>query len=210
MVATELITGMEDIINHIKQLEQENKELKEENKKLKEEKEREYDGRCADNDDNESRENKLKEEIKTLKEANNLWYSGMSKLFDEPDGEKSSVEIEMDAGKVVVVRREFFRDMTGISGVGQMIEETGEWFMKTHSNSLDFMRWSEADPVIMVRKILKEYDGYYEKQKDYAEIIDELAQYIEYIDQNACDVFNKFTEKRRDVFDEAECHIKKN
>jgi hypothetical protein len=34
MVATELITGMEDIINYLKQLEQENKQLKEENKKL--------------------------------------------------------------------------------------------------------------------------------------------------------------------------------
>ena len=37
MVATELITGMEEIVQHIKELEIKNKKLQEENKKLKKE-----------------------------------------------------------------------------------------------------------------------------------------------------------------------------
>jgi len=37
MVATELITGMEDIVQHIKELEEKNRKLQEENKKLQEE-----------------------------------------------------------------------------------------------------------------------------------------------------------------------------
>lgn len=59
----------------------------------------------------------------------------------------------------------------------------------------------------MKKKILNECDEYYQKQKDYAEIIDELATMIENIDQNACDVFNKLTEKYRNVFDEVNCNI---
>ena len=83
-----------------------------------------------------------------------------------------------------------------------IIETVRQWFMKSNSNPLDFVRWTNADPIIMITNVLKEYDEYYQKQKDYDEIIGELGIMIENIDQNACDVFNKLTEKYRDEFDE--------
>ncbi len=40
-----------------------------------------------------------------------------------------------------------------------------------------------------------------EELQDCRTIVAELGQYVEYIDQNACDVFNKLTEKYRSEFD---------
>ena len=66
--------------------------LQQEIKKLKEEKEREYDGRCADNDENEAREKKLKEENSILK----VKLSGAMDLLlhGESDDEESESEDE--------------------------------------------------------------------------------------------------------------------
>ena len=120
------VNGVDDIYECVKDLKEENKELE----KPLDDYQKVLDYMTGHNDcdvyDVHSdwiieEIKKLKEQIKELKEANNLWYSGMSKLFDEPDGEKSSVEITMDAGEVVVVRKEFFKNMTGISG--ECVEE---------------------------------------------------------------------------------------
>ena len=69
-------------------LEEENKKLKEELQKFKEEvkdlkldKEREYDGRCVDNDENEAREKKLEEENKKLKEERDFFHQEVHKTL---------------------------------------------------------------------------------------------------------------------------------
>jgi len=62
-------------------LQEENKKLKEEVKDLKLDKEREYDGRCADNDENEAREKKLEEENKTLKEERDFFHQEFHKTL---------------------------------------------------------------------------------------------------------------------------------
>tara|TARA_R110000824_G_scaffold10137_3_gene45023 strand:+ start:4653 stop:5762 length:1110 start_codon:yes stop_codon:yes gene_type:complete len=62
-------------------LEEENKKLKEEVKDLKLDKEREYDGRCVDNDENEAREKKLEEENKKLKEERDFFHQEVHKTL---------------------------------------------------------------------------------------------------------------------------------
>ena len=72
------------------------KKLKEEVKDLKLDKEREYDGRCADNDENEAREKKLEEENKTLKDKT-VEHLGMAEtLHDEVVKENKKLKQEMD------------------------------------------------------------------------------------------------------------------
>ena len=68
-MGTELIMGMEEVINYLKQLEEENKKLKEENKKLKEQ-EQEYQPKGSQIDP-EGLHDYMKEENEELKEENN-------------------------------------------------------------------------------------------------------------------------------------------
>ena len=96
MSGTELIMGMGEIINYLKDLEAENKKLKEENKKLRAEKE-DYDAMMIDAEaEDQGRDNtiafleedikKLKEEIKELKEE----------FIDESESEEEEEKTKYD------------------------------------------------------------------------------------------------------------------
>jgi predicted RNase H-like nuclease (RuvC/YqgF family) len=133
---------------------------------------------------------KLKEEKETLQE-----------LIDvEGQLEEKMTELEEENKKLKEENKKL-KEQIEQDATPHIIETVREWFIKSNSNPLDFVRWTNADPVIMIQKILKDHDEYYEKQKDYDEIIGELGIMIENIDQNACDVFNKLTEKYRDEFE---------
>ena len=81
MVATELILGMEELVNHIRELEVKNKKLEEENKKLKE-KEEEYQPKGSQVDP-EGLHDYMKEEIDKLKKENYEKQGTIESLEDD-------------------------------------------------------------------------------------------------------------------------------
>ena len=190
MVATELITGMEDIINYLRELENKNKLLVEENNKLKHKVKQDISVCMEAKEDIE----KVFEENKKLKEENeNLCdEEGAKDMWDLVDKQDYDIAVDRYEKAETIIET--------------IVNETGKWFMDGNSacprwgwKIAGFMEWSEQDPVKMVNKLRTEYDEYYQKQKDYEQIIENLGDMIANIDQNACDVFNEQT-KSYDVF----------
>jgi len=153
----------DDIID----MKKENKELKEENDKLR---------RCQSCEDvfkglaqeNEYLENMVlakRTEIEDLKEK-------QSQALDEHIAcERTASDLNKENNKLMGMVEQ---DATPV-----IIETVREWFLKSNTNPLMFLRWTNADPVIMIQNLLKEYDEYYQKQKDYEEKIEEIRTYIE-------------------------------
>ena len=207
-----LITGFEDVMTYIRQQDERIKRLEEENKKLKKEN-KEYEFESCESVVTsqkvygqafaiQAERDKLQEEKKTLallvKSADDFreecikgWRSQVEKLTEENEHLKEDIQQYKDT------LEEHFVHYDNLKEENKKLKETCEVAWKQSEKSV-------AGALEMSAELyeLKEEN---KKVRDFAEIIAELATMIENIDQNACDVFNKLTEKYRDEVEELKC-----
>jgi len=202
-----LITGFEDVLTYIRQQDKRIKRLEEENEKLqKENKEYEFES-CesvvasqkiygqafaiqAERDKLQKENEQLKEDIQQYKDTLEEHFVHYDNLKEENKKLKGRVDIMEKCKKAWYDKcQEDPDDDPERSGIKWSICLEGglNHFMK------EAIRYEES------------YDEENKTVRDFADIIAELATMIENIDQNACDVFNKLTEKYRDEVEELKC-----
>jgi len=114
MVATELILGMGEMVNYIRELEEKNKKLEEEKKKLKEDLEKAWDQRG--DKWRKARNKKLEEENKQLKEEVEVLRKGNETYEDLLAGEDGLIDKNKELKEPMVEELEDYLEMNGAEG----------------------------------------------------------------------------------------------